>query len=116
MPPYTNAKNKTTLRGKRRQAAGWLVGSMCRIALLLVVLGFGVLYVVKINAISAKGYDLAALERQREELTREKDRLAFEIAKHQSIGSIQARLPELHLVSVDTIEYLNVGAAVVARR
>lgn len=86
--------------------------------ILLVFLAFAAsaFYIVNISAISARGYDLAALEGDIEELERENQRLQFEIAKHQSMASIESRLPDLQLVAADHVQYLDAGATIVARR
>ena len=92
------------------------LGIAGKIALVLLVFAASTFYMMNVSAISARGYDLAALERDVEELKRENQRLQFEIAKHQSMASIEARLPDLELVAADGVEYVDAGRAIVARR
>jgi hypothetical protein len=100
----------------KKEKIQWLSSAPCKIFLACLILAVGGWYIVKISAISATGYDLAALEEDIEELTRENQRLQFEIAKQQSMASIEARLPALQLVAVDGVEYLDAGGAIVARK
>ena len=99
-----------------RHIMGRMFGSTFRITLATIGLVLGVLYIIQVSAITATGYDLATLERQIEELKRENQRLSLQIATHRSMTNIEKRIADLELVSVDAIEYLRSGDAVVARR
>lgn len=49
----------------------------------------GLLYLSQSNAIALKGYSLSELEKRKEELTAEKERLQIEATRLQSIQEIQ---------------------------
>ena len=114
MTKYT--ERQTTMREKHLKIKQWFLGATCRAILAGVVVLFGVLYVVETSAVSTKGYDIAAAQKEIQNLEHENERLTFEIAKNQSMESIQARLPKLNFVAVDSIQYVStVGTAVAIR-
>ncbi len=102
--------------GDIRRLYSWLFRPAFRIALMIAAALLCIAYLLQVSAMTATGYDLAALERQIEELKRENQRLSFEIAGHRSMTNIQERVADFHFVSIDTIQYLESGDAVVARR
>lgn len=95
---------------------GWLASPVCRIALCIVTALLGVLYIAQVSAMTATGYDLAALEERREVLRRDHERLGLQIAEHQSMTAIEKRITDLQFVAVDTVQYLTHQDTVVARR
>lgn len=106
-------KNSNTIM---REAKISPIKTSCKVFFAVLTVAAGAFYIVNISTISARGYDLAALEGDIEELTRDNQRLQFEIAKHKSMTSIESRLPGLELVVAEGVEYLDAGGTVVARR
>jgi hypothetical protein len=111
-----SAQCTSTTRDRRFTLRQWLVSGACRALLAAACFIFGALYVGQTSAISARGYDLASLERSVEHLKRENQRLSFEIAKYQSMSSIKDRIAAMDLVSVGDIRYAETADAIVARR
>lgn len=110
------AEAQPTLREKKQRLKHWIVSAACRVLLICVVAMFGVLYVVEVSAISAKGYDIADLQKQIDALGREHERLTVEIAKNQSMASVVDRLPALGFVEAADVRYIETSAITVARR
>jgi len=105
-----------TLRQKREAAKRWFLGATCRFAFGVFIVVFGVLYVMRTNAISTKGYEMNNIEGQIQALEQENQKLEFEIATHRSMQSIQSRLPNLNLTTTDDVKYVTLTGSAVARR
>ncbi len=109
-------KQKPTLRQKKQALQKLIVSSSFRVGLIVMMILFGVLYVFQTNSVSTKGFEISDLERQIVELERENRKINVEIAEYRSMESIQNRITELNLVTVDSPEYLTpVGTAVALR-
>ena len=92
------------------------MGATCRFAFGVFIVVFGVLYVMRTNAISTKGYEMNNIEGQIQALEQENQKLEFEIATHRSMQSIQSRLPNLNLTTTDDVKYVTLTGSAVARR
>lgn len=104
---------------RRAERAIWLrrlTGRACRISLALWIAVFGLLYVIEITNVSAKGYEISDLEKRITELANENRQLGVDIARFQSMRSIQERLPETGLVAAGRVQYASAGRAVVVKR
>jgi hypothetical protein len=113
----TKYKNKNqTMRQKRMAVKQLFLSVSFRAVLLVIIAGFGILYVVQTSSASTKGYEIRDLEGQIQSLEYETQRLEFEIATNRSMKSIQQRLASLNMVVADDIEYATlVGSAVALR-
>ena len=104
-------KNKTRLE-KKLAVKQWMVGTSCRICLIIFTVAFSLLYLLQTNAVSSKGFEMSELEKQINELERETQKLDVEISRHRSIQSIEERLQNLEMVAADNVEYaIPVGTA-----
>jgi len=93
-----------------------MVSATFRVALMGCLLLFGVLYVIQMNEVSTKGFDMSDLQRNITQLGYENERLEFEIAQHRSLGSIQKRLEDMDFVRVTDARYVSAVGSAVARR
>ena len=94
----------------------WLMSTSIRIALIVAIVVFTLLYVVQITTVSTKGNDIALLEQQVRELKQETSLIDVDIAEHRSMQSIQERLGGLGMVDAGTVTYMSAGDTAVALR
>ena len=84
-------------------------------------IGFGVVflsvvfaYLLQINHIAAKGFEIKKLEQKIDIVKEENERLALRMVDLKSAGNIQEKINKLNMVRIDKISYLNTTGAVVA--
>lgn len=83
------------------------------IGVMIVVMG--VTYLVQINGLVTKGYQISELEQKITELTDRNADLELETLSLQSMDSIKTKVDGLGLVAVGEVEYLNPTPVAVAR-
>ncbi len=79
---------------------------------LILVLGVG--YLVQVNGIAAKGYQIRELEDQISELRQQNEDLELESLQLQSMGSVKDKVVSLGMVDTGTAEFLVVSPVAVA--
>ncbi len=94
----------------------WLTGRGMRSTLLISVMFLSAAYMVRINAVSATGYEIHNLEKQVSEMDNQVQNLQIKIADAGSMNNIEKRLPELNLVAVAKVQRLNTSPAVAMAR
>lgn len=94
----------------------WIRGTAPRKFLAAAVLLFGFLYLFQTSSVSLQGYDITDMQKQVQTLERENQALDLRVAELRSMGSIQERLKNLHLVAATDVQYVNPPGMVVARR
>ena len=84
-------------------------------------IGFGVVfisvvftYLLQINHIAAKGFEIKELEQQIDLVKEENEKLSLRMVELKSAGTIQGKIDMLNMVRVDKISYLNTSGSVVA--
>ena len=70
------------------------------------LLVFGVLYLLAVNNISTKGYEIRSLEKRAQELSDSAKRLELEAAELRSIQSIESGVKTLNLVPSAGVDYV----------
>ena len=80
-----------------------------------VIVVMGVVYLVQINALATKGYQIRELESQLAQLEEEKSDLELESLELQSMGSIKDKVADLGMVAVGQAEHLTITPVAVAR-
>jgi cell division protein FtsL len=108
--------NYQTLREKNLAVQHWYFSTTCRVALLVVLAFFGVLYVTQISKASTQGYVMRDLQKQIQTLQQVNQKLEFEIASLSSMKSIQERLKNTDLVVADQMQYITLTGSAVALR
>ncbi len=73
---------------------------------LALVLASGLLYLSQSNKMAVRGYDIAKLEQERQELLAERERLEIEASRLQSIQEIESGLKSSGMVPVKKINYV----------
>lgn len=95
----------------------WLFDIRTKVVLVAMVPLLALGYVVQINNVSTSGYVIHTLEKQVSVINQETDNLQTQVAEHQSMVSIQKRLPDLAMTKAEQINFLNVpNATPVAKR
>lgn len=110
------AHQELTRSQKKEQMLKVLMSNTFRIGLMVWVVVFGVLYVVGTTGVSTRGYEIAALERNKTQLEHETRSLGVQIAKYRSMQSIQERLVALNMVPTAQINYIALRNSEMARR
>lgn len=85
-----------------------------RVVILGLILAFGLLYIVQVNAASTKGYKMRNFVNNNDALRQENDRLASEIDRLRSLSSIEEREVFLGLVKLQNVRYVSVETPEVA--
>lgn len=83
----------------------WLLSPRLKRSLLFTVVVLGVGYLFQMSSLSTSGYVIQDYEKQIADLKVEQQKLEVAIAAGRSMASIQARLPQLHLSPIASIEH-----------
>lgn len=94
----------------------WLIGRGMRSTLLIGVIFLSAAYMVRINSVSASGYEIHNLEKQVSELDNQVQDLQIKIADAGSMNNIEKRLAELNLVAATKVKHLEAVPAVAIAR
>ncbi len=76
------------------------------------VLVTSLLYLSQSNKMAVRGYDIDALEKQKQELMAEKERLEIEASRFQSIQEIESGLKNSGMVPVKKINYISAPTSI----
>lgn len=91
----------------RTYKSNFQVGKMSLgIIVVLILFVFGLLYLSQSNKMALRGYDIADLEQQKQELMSERERLEIESSRLQSLQEIEKGLKDSKLVPVNKINYI----------
>lgn len=104
------------MRQKRQAWQMMLLSTSFRFVLVFAVGLFGVLYIMQISNLSAKGYDIGDLQKQISLLGQENQRLEYEIANQRSMKNLEQRVKKLNLVAAGDMEYATLLSNEVAVR
>lgn len=77
------------------------------IFLALVLLVFGIVYLVQVNTISTKGYDIKKLQQKLSDLKETNKRLELEVSSTKAIQNLETTVKSLNLVPSGAIKYVN---------
>lgn len=80
---------------------------------MLVVFGIG--YLLQVNSLATKGYQIKELEKSVAELKLQKSDLELEALSLQSVGSVKEKIGEMKMVSLGKEDFLAGTAVAVAR-
>lgn len=94
----------------------WLNGLGMRLALVVCVAVFGILYLFQTGDTAAAGYEIHNLEKKSADLSDEIKNLEVKVADYSSLVYIKKRVPELKMVAVGQVKHLTPVGAVVALR
>lgn len=80
------------------------------------VIGSLSLYLLQVNAIAAKGFEVRDLERQVNELEEENEKLSVRVVELKAMNGLEEKIAELNMVPIDNMVYYDTAGQVVARR
>ena len=86
-----------------------------RLSIFLIVV-LSVLFIVGINNLSIQGYVLSDLKEQRNKLAGENKKLELKAVNLISYNNVSEKIASLKMVAVESIDYLNTGAELVAKK
>lgn len=72
----------------------------------LTLLSLSLFYLSQMNYMTVKGYDISDLEKKKQELIDERQKLEVESARLQSIGDIQDELSRTDMIQVKKVTYV----------
>ncbi len=101
---------------KRSELSESVWSASTRSAVVVAVLALSFVYVIQTSAVSVTGYDLGDLQKERNDLHDEHDRIQVEIAGYRSMQSIEDRLATLALEPARDVVYVTAVGRSVARR
>jgi hypothetical protein len=71
-----------------------------------IFLSLSLFYLSQTNEVTAKGYDISSLEKKKQALAEEKERLQIEAARLQSIQQIQQDISSTDMIPVEKVNYV----------
>ncbi len=83
------------------------ISPLVHVAFLLVMIVGGIFYLVEVNATSTQGFQIRALQNQVQQLEEIQKELEFRQADVSSLGALQEKSDEMHLVAVERIEAID---------
>jgi cell division protein FtsL len=86
------------------------------IAVIVLILVMGTMYLVQVNRATTKGYQIRDLEKRINLIEESNQKAQLEIAELQSLDSIEERMETLGMVPVDRMQYVKVPGTSVAVR
>ena len=104
---------------KREMTMQWrkkFFNSSISVGIVCIGVVFGIMYIVQMNSISTRGYEMSDLENQITLLEQENQKLEFQIASNKSMKSIQSRLVGKVFVAADTYQYGSLVGTAMAMR
>lgn len=101
----------TWSRPARRDRSRVVTGTLVAVAGALAVF-----YVIELNSLSRRGFEVRAFEQRIQNLQQEQQKLSLRLAELQSMTRMEERVQSLGLVPADQVQYLKIGGAPVARR
>ena len=86
------------------------------LAILFIIIVSGVYYLIGTNDLTIKGFSQEKLREKNRQLAKENENLELSVASLSSYNNINIRIKNLKMVVANNVDYLEVGANVVARR
>lgn len=80
------------------------------LVLIAAVAALAVVYLIQINAVATKGYEITSLQRELEAARHTASKLEVQAAELQSLKSTQSLVPDKSFVAVQHLEYLSTTA------
>lgn len=113
MNQFANYSSKREMKMQWRKK---FFNSSISVGIVCIGVVFGIMYIVQMNSISTRGYEMSDLENQITLLEQENQKLEFQIASNKSMKSIQSRLVGKEFVAADTYQYGSLVGTVMAMR
>ena len=84
----------------------WTQGIGIRLAVVLVLIGVSLGYVVQISQTAVSGYEIHSLEKEVSALNRDTQDLSVKVAEYSSLNSIRQRLSDIRMVPAKNVNYI----------
>lgn len=84
--------------------------------LIIAVIAVSISYLLCINDLSIKGFEIKDLKKQVQKITDDNQQMEIKIADLKSLDSVYDRAQDLRMVKVDKIEYLTTTETTVAMK
>ncbi len=75
--------------------------------LVVLLCAAGVFYIFEVNNLATKGYEIDSLEKQLNDLNKEKERLQIQAAELKSMYNIEEKTKELNMTAPKDVSYMN---------
>lgn len=82
----------------------------------VMLVGSSFVYLIQINEIAAKGFELKKIEQEIGLLSQENEKLSLEVIELQSMSNLQERIEKIEMIPVDRISYLDITTSLVSAR
>jgi hypothetical protein len=92
----------------------WLKSKQFRTLAIGFVIFSGLVYIVQVNSLSTKSFEIKTLEKKISQLKIENQTLELQSAEIKASGELQTRIGGLNMVAVSKTDYLSATAGVVA--
>ncbi|MDD5043240.1 MAG: septum formation initiator family protein [Patescibacteria group bacterium] len=99
---------------RRRSFWKRINGLNFNVIILVLIVAAGLLYLVQINSVAAKGFEIKDLEKRIETLKDDNKNLELKIAELQSHSYLAEKIKGLNMVAVSKVDYLIPGSTAVA--
>lgn len=110
---YQNYKQPSTAKVGTLTVPSLPIVQAILVSLLAVL---GVAYLIELNLISQRGFEVRKLEVRLQKLRETNSKFQLQLAELESMNGIEARIAELGMIPVGSVEYVSLGGTVVARR
>lgn len=104
------SRNKKLTARKRRQDR-----SIVAFFLILIIVLFGILYIIQTNSVATKGYTIQQHKSELAELQTKNKNLELQLSKIQSLDFLEAKIEVLNMIKVSQIDYMSAVSEVAAR-
>ena len=102
---FTNSNIHQLGRKKKAISTSFSVGPISLKFILIILLSvLGIFFVIQSNETSLRGYKISELEKQKENLLAEQERLSIEVARLKSLATLDVE--KMNLVKPQKIDYL----------
>jgi len=94
----------------------WAIGKKARVTCMVLLGALFVAYISVTSIASSGGYKMRDLEKESAELKEEIKKIDVQIAQYSSLGNLEEKIKDTHLVAVEDINYLTSDASAVAKK
>jgi hypothetical protein len=116
MTKFTTRKHQLCRRAGAATAAYDAAAFALPLGLVALLVFLVMTYVIFMNAMTQKSFEIKKLSSAVDNMKRENQRLEVDIAQRESIANLSDRVAALGMVPTDKVDYVTVGSGAVALR
>lgn len=121
---FRNTKKRSKMRDRKKKKifhkgykGQFKAGkTMLSFVTMFMILSLGLFFLSQSNQATMKGYSISDLEKKKQELADEREKLEVEAARLQSIQGIQKDVTKTDMVPVKKVNYVNASTGVAVNR